>query len=294
MSDQHSRSAADAGGDRSGSRLAPEEQDPGHRFSSVATETLSRKITLEILGSILEGHYRPGDLLPTEEELSQQLGVSRPVVREATKSVTMLGMLRSRQGRGTEVLPYENWNEFAPEVLEARGHLQTVDEFLIHLLEVRRIVEIEAAALAAERASADDISLIEPFLTAMATVGADASKFAALDVGFHDSILAATGNRPLRSLLRSIEPALLAARTMSLSSRPSGVERSTREHRAIFKAIAAGSPGAARRAMSSHLSWTADKSFDVSRSGLAPHRQQQTLQQGRIVRKHLGPHQARQ
>jgi DNA-binding FadR family transcriptional regulator len=259
--DQRSRTAPDTGGG-SGSAKLPGREDPAHRFSSVATETLSRKITREIIGGIIEGHYMPGDLLPTEEELSQQLGVSRPVVREATKSVTMLGMLRSRQGRGTEVLPYENWNEFAPEVLEARRDRHTVNEFLIHLLELRRIIEIEAAALAAERASAEDIGRIEPFLTAMSEVG-DASEFAALDVGFHDAILAATRNGPLRSLLRSIEPALLAARTMSLSQRPSGVERSTREHRAILKAVREGSPTAARRAMSSHLSWTADLSLDA-------------------------------
>ncbi len=126
---------------------------PAHRFPSVVTETLSRKITREIIGSIIQGHYRPGDLLPTEEELSQQLGVSRPVVREATKAVTMLGMLRSKQGKGTVVLPDENWNEFAPEVLEARSDVQSMDTFLIHLLELRRIIEVEAAGLAAERAS---------------------------------------------------------------------------------------------------------------------------------------------
>jgi GntR family transcriptional repressor for pyruvate dehydrogenase complex len=238
-------------------------EETSHRFSSVATETLSRKITREIITSIIEGHYRPGDLLPTEEELSQQLGVSRPVVREATKAVTMLGMLRSRQGRGTEVLPDENWNEFAPEVLETRRDVQTVDEFLTHLLELRRIIEVEAAALAAERASETDVDEIGSFLDAMAQVGDDRAAFAAIDVGFHDAILAATGNRPLRSLLRSIEPALLAARTMSLSSRPAGVERSTREHQAILKAIADGSPVAARKAMSSHLSWTADLSLDL-------------------------------
>ncbi len=262
MSGKRGRPAPGAGVERSGSPPRSREDDSPHRFTSVATETLSRKITREIIGSIIEGHYRPGDLLPTEEVLSQQLGVSRPVVREATKSVTMLGMLRSRQGRGTEVLPYENWNEFAPEVLEARRELQSVDEFLIHLLEVRRIIEIEAASLAAERASAEDVALIETFIAAMTDVGGDAAAFAAIDVGFHDAILAATGNRPLRSLLRSIEPALLAARTMSLTSRPSGVERSTREHRAIFKAISEGSASGARRAMSSHLSWTADLSFD--------------------------------
>ena len=233
-----------------------------HRFSSVATETLSRKITREIIGSIIEGHYQPGDLLPTEEELSQQLGVSRPVIREATKAVTMLGMLRSRQGRGTEVLPDENWHEFAPEVLEARRDLQTVDAFLTHLLELRRIIEVEAAALAAERASAADVEAMTSFLETMGEVGDDLAAFAAIDVGFHNAILAATGNRLLRSLLRSIEQTLLAARTMSLASRPSGVERSTREHRTILRAIGDGSPSAARRAMSSHLSWTADLSFD--------------------------------
>jgi DNA-binding FadR family transcriptional regulator len=240
---------------------APPRHDVAHRFPSVATETLSRKIAREIIGSIVEGHYQPGDLLPTEEELSNQLGVSRPVVREATKAVTMLGMLRSRQGRGTEVLPDENWNEFAPEVLEARRELQTVDAFLIHLLELRRIIEIEAAALAAQRATAADIDAIRSFLDEMGEAGNDAAAFAAIDVGFHDAILAATANRPLRSLLRSIEPALLAARTLSLSE-PSRLERSTREHRAILKAIGDGSASAARRAMSSHLSWTADLSFN--------------------------------
>ncbi len=265
MSDRR-RAAPDTGSGRGDPALEPDRADAAHRFSSVATETLSRKITRELIGSIIQGHYLPGDLLPTEEELSQQLGVSRPVVREATKSVTMLGMLRSRQGRGTEVLPYENWNEFAPEVLEARRELQTVDGFLIHLLELRRIIEVEAAALAAERASPEDVAAIEPFLDAMSDVGSDTSEFAALDVGFHDAVLAATRNGPLRSLLRSIEPALLAARTMSLSQRPSGVERSTREHRAIFRAIRDGSPEAARRAMSSHLSWTADLSFEAPSS----------------------------
>jgi GntR family transcriptional repressor for pyruvate dehydrogenase complex len=233
-----------------------------HRFPSVATETLSRRIAREIIGSVIQGHYRPGEQLPTEEELAHQLGVSRPVVREATKAVTMLGMLRSRQGRGTEVLPDENWNEFAPEVLEARRELQTEEEFLIHLLELRRIIEVEAAALAAQRAGAADIDALRSHLDAMGEVGDDAAAFAAIDVAFHDAILAATGNRPLRSLLRSIEPALLAARTMSLASRPSGVERSIREHRAILKAIDDGSASAARRAMSSHLSWTADLSVD--------------------------------
>jgi len=231
----------------------------------VTTETLSRRITREIVASIIQGHYLPGDLLPTEEELRGQLGVSRPVVREAIKAVTTLGMIRSRQGRGTEVLPYDSWNEFAPEVLEARRELQTVDEFLVRLLELRRIIEVEAAALAAERASPADVARMQDHLTAMDEVGEDVEALARIDVAFHDAILAATSNRPLRSLLRSIEPALLTARTVSLTTRPSGIRRSIREHRSIFDAIRRRSPDEARKAMSKHLSWTADISLDRPR-----------------------------
>ena len=186
--------------------------DPAHRFSSVTAETLSRRITREIIASIIQGHYGPGDLLPTEDELCQQLGVSRSVVREATKAVTILGMIRSPQGRGTEIQPYENWNEFAPEVIEARRDLQTFDEFLVHLLELRRIIEVEAAGLAAQRAAPDDISTMGSLVDAMDDVGDDVAAFARVNIGFHDTILAATGNRPLRSLLGWIEPALLTAR----------------------------------------------------------------------------------
>ena len=241
--------------------------DATHRFNSVTSETLSRRITREIIGSIIKGHYAPGDLLPTEDELCRQLGVSRSVVREATKAVTILGMIRSRQGRGTEVLPYENWNDFAPEVIEARSELQTVDEFLVHLLELRRIVEVEAAGLAAERAQPKAISAMEAFVTAMEGPHADVADFARADVGFHDAILAATGNRPLRSLLRSIEPALLTARTVSLTTRRAGVRLSASEHRAIFEAIKGRSVSRARRAMPAHHSCTANLSHARTSDG---------------------------
>jgi DNA-binding FadR family transcriptional regulator len=270
------RSAADVGviamvtdqppddptGRKPGTTLRSTRGDRTHRFASVTSETLSRRITREIIGSIIGGHYAPGDLLPTEDELCRQLGVSRSVVREATKAVTILGMIRSRQGRGTEVLPYENWNDFAPEVIEARSELKTMDEFLIHLLELRRIIEVEAAGLAAERAVADDVSTMGSLVAAMADVGDDVAAFARLDVGFHDAILEATGNRPLRNLLRSIEPALLKARTMSLRTRRAGLRRSTKEHHEILDAIIEHSASRARRAMSSHLSWTADLTID--------------------------------
>jgi DNA-binding FadR family transcriptional regulator len=233
-----------------------------HRFGAVTSRTLSQRITKEIITSILQGHYSPGELLPTEEELSRQMGVSRSVVREAAKAVSMLGMIEPRQGRGTIVLPAGGWNEFAPEILEARRDLNLMDEFLLDLLEVRRIIEVEAAGLAARIASEEDLHRIEGRLKEMEDLGDDAERFARADVEFHDGILVATGNRPLRQLLRSIEPALLAARKLSLTSGADRLARSVREHRTIYQAIAARSPQRAKRAMAAHLSWTADLSLD--------------------------------
>jgi DNA-binding FadR family transcriptional regulator len=224
------------------------------------TETLSERVTRELVESILVGRYLPGELLPTEDELCQQFGVSRPVVREAAKALSMLGMIRSRQGRGTEVLAYESWNELAPEILRARRDLDLAEDFLVDLLVVRRTVEVEAAALAAEHATPTDLGAMARFLEEGEEAGDDVEAFARVDVDFHDAILAATGNRPLRSLLRMIEPTLLAARIASLTSRPDSTRRSLREHRAIYRAIRAGSPDEAKAAMAAHLSWTANLS----------------------------------
>jgi DNA-binding FadR family transcriptional regulator len=227
-----------------------------------ATERLSERITRQLVESILLGRYRPGQLLPTEDELCQQFGVSRPVVREAAKALSMLGMIRSRQGRGTEVLAYESWNELAPEILRARRDLDLAEDFLVDLLVVRRTVEVEAAALAAEHATPADLGAMARFLDEGEETGDDVEAFARVDVDFHDAILAATGNRPLRSLLRMIEPTLLAARIASLTSRPDSTRRSLREHRAIYRAINAGSPDDAKEAMVTHLSWTANLTPD--------------------------------
>ncbi|HWO70910.1 MAG TPA: FCD domain-containing protein [Actinomycetota bacterium] len=228
------------------------------RFPAVEADTLATRVARELVRSILLERFSPGDQLPTEETLCRQFGVSRPVLREAIRTVAALGLVHSRQGRGTVVLPREEWNEFAPELLEARRELNLGDEFLLELLEMRRIVEVEAAALAAERAGEEDLRAMASHLEEMDRVGEDLDAFAELDVAFHDRILMASRNRPLLHLLRLVQPTLLAARRLSVSRRPQGVRRSAREHRRIYEAIAASSASRARAAMARHLSWTAN------------------------------------
>jgi GntR family transcriptional regulator, galactonate operon transcriptional repressor len=236
--------------------------DPRYTFTSVTTETLAQQVTRRLTASIIQGDYEPGSLLPAEEELCRQFGVSRSVVRETAKALSMLGLIRIRQGRGTEVLPAESWNVFAPEVLEARAEAGLVDDFLADLLVLRRIVETEAAGLAAERASGEQLERMAEALRQGKEAGDDTQAFASADIAFHDAIFAASGNSALQSLLRMIQPALLAARMASLAASRDGFRRSHREHRAILRAIEGRSPVEASEAMATHLSWTANLPSD--------------------------------
>ena len=125
--------------------------------NSLTSQTLSKRISRELLTSILRGEIAPGQALPSEDDLASQFDVSRPVVREAVKELAVLGLVESRQGRSTRVTQQDDWNHFAPELLAARSEVGAVDDFLLELLELRRLIETGAAGLAAAHASEDDI-----------------------------------------------------------------------------------------------------------------------------------------
>ena len=232
------------------------------RFDSLTSETLSKRISRELLTRILRGEIAPGLALPSEEDLASQFDVSRPVVREAVKELAVLGLVESRQGRSTRVTPSNDWNHFAPELLAARSEVGVVDDFLLELLELRRLIETGAAALAAARASDSDIArMLAEFERMEASVG-DLERFTDADVAFHDALLAATGNHLLTRLIATIGPILRFGRVISLKRRPDGPSDSQRGHRLVLDAVRAGDAEAARLAMREHLSWTANLSLD--------------------------------
>lgn len=238
------------------------EHPPVRRFESLTSQTLSKRISRELLTSILRGEIAPGNALPSEEDLAAQFDVSRPVVREAVKELAVLGLVESRQGRSTRVTSVDDWNHFAPELLAARGEVAAVDDFLLELLELRRLIETGASALAAVRASEDDIARMNAELERMeATVG-DVERFTDGDIAFHDALLAATGNHLLTRLIDMIGPVLRFGRMISLERRADGPIDSQRGHRRILEAVRAGDPEAARLAMREHLSWTANLTLD--------------------------------
>lgn len=225
-------------------------------FASVEAQTLATQVSRQLVVSILRGDLESGSQLPSENELARQFNVSRPVVREAVKEVEMLGLVRRRQGRLTQIAPADEWRHLAPELLAARTEVGAVEDLMLELLELRRMVELEAAVLAARRRTEDDIEAMKLWLERMDADLSDAVRFAQDDIAFHDAVLTATRNNLLRPLYRQLRPLLELGREISAQVPSDGRLKSQRGHRAIYDAIVGGDADLARVAMSEHLSWT--------------------------------------
>lgn len=240
----------------------PSEPQPLRRFDSLTSQTLSKRISRELLTSILRGEIASGQALPSEDDLASQFDVSRPVVREAVKELAVLGLVESRQGRSTRVTQQDDWNHFAPELLTARSEVGAVDDFLLELLELRRLIETGAAGLAAAHASEDDIEKMTVQYKQMEASLHDLERFTDADIAFHAALLAATGNHLLTRLIEMIGPVLRFGRMISLERRADGPTDSQQGHRRVLDAVRGGKPEEAREAMRSHLSWTANLTLD--------------------------------
>jgi DNA-binding FadR family transcriptional regulator len=166
---------------------------------------------------IIRGVYLPGGTLHNEDTLCGELGVSRGVLREATKVLIQKGLIESRPRTGTVICPRDSWNLFDPDVLIWKSEIENNAEFLRNIMEVRRIIESEAARLAAERGKPEDIerirSIYEEIATAIANQPPDAvESILVLDVQFHTAILEACGNELIAQIGHTMRLALLAAR----------------------------------------------------------------------------------
>jgi GntR family transcriptional regulator, transcriptional repressor for pyruvate dehydrogenase complex len=246
--------ANDPAPDGSGPRAAPGAGRVGV-FEALSTSTLSQQVAASLVERILLERFLPGDPLPAAGELAREFGVSRPVVREALKEVVALGMVESRQGRYSRVTERSAWNDLSPAVMSARLAVGAVEDIIGDTLELRRVIETEAAALAAVRASEDDLERMRTEIAALDRSLEDDDAYIAHDLAFHDAVLRATNNRLFLLLLEQVRELLLLARSVSATSRTSRRGDSQAGHRALLAAIEARSPEDARRAMTDHLAW---------------------------------------
>jgi len=174
-------------------------------------------IVEEIGQRIVRGHYDAQKTLPTEDQLSEELHVSRGVLREAIKVLTQKGLIQTRPRVGTQLLPRANWNLFDPDVLVWRLKIEDKAAFLKNVTEVRRLIECEAARQAARRATHAEVLDIKSILSRLEEMLSDEERYVYedyldVDIRFHSGILDASHNDLLSQIGRTIRNAVHRAR----------------------------------------------------------------------------------
>ena len=211
---------------------------------------------------IIAGLYPPGSRLPNEASLLVRFGVSRPTLREAFRALEAKGLIVSRQKVGTMVRPKADWHMLDADFLAWHMQAAPTEVFVSDVLQLRRIFEPQAAALAAEARDAASLARIEAAYADMEAHKSGDAELIAADVRFHKEILQASGNRLLGALGSLIEMALVGTFKMGWRSLAIKDDR-LHQHRDVMWAIAARRPEAARTAMANLLQESAD---DVRRA----------------------------
>jgi DNA-binding FadR family transcriptional regulator len=214
-----------------------------HSYHSGLVDRLGRLVVAGALG--VDG------TLPREAELAQRFGVSRTVVREASKTLQALGLISTGPRVGSRVQPLDQWRLLDPQVLQWITDADLAGTLERDLLELRVMIEPVAAAHAAERGSDAQIARILAALAAMAEAP-DKQAHEAADYDFHDAVLTASGNRLLAQLNPILRAVLKASFRLSMHDH-ARAQASVAIHRNVARAIAARDPAAARKAMTALL-----------------------------------------
>jgi GntR family transcriptional regulator, galactonate operon transcriptional repressor len=224
---------------------------------------LHREIVHQLGLLVLGNETAPGAALPDETALSEQFGVSRTVVREAIKVLASKGLVESRPKVGTRVCPRRYWKLLDPDVLAWRYEAGPDEEFLEDISEVRGFIEPSAAAVAARRATAEEVAEIIAWCDRMEVAAADdGDDYIDADMAFHTAILDACHNDLLAQLSDTITMALRVSRRLTVSVSGSSLAAMP-AHRAVAIAIGDHDPEAAERAMRELLRVTA---VDIERA----------------------------
>ena len=213
-------------------------------------------------------HLGAGARLPGEAEISRELGISRPSVREASAVLSAIGLISVGAGRrpcvgtlnaGRDGTRGERQGSeglgggVLRAVLEAA--LMTDQADLGQVMELRRGLEVEMAALAAQRRTSEQLEGLDAALKAMAAALQDRVRYAEADLRFHILLGEATGNPLYTLFVADTQQALLSSLAIALRSNagPAELDRVQHLHRVILDAVIAGDPAAARRAMAEHF-----------------------------------------
>jgi GntR family transcriptional repressor for pyruvate dehydrogenase complex len=217
--------------------------EPGLRLYESAFAAIRQYIVRERL--------KPGDPLPSERLIQQQLGISRGPVREALRVLQSIGMIEARQGKGLFVKEMDP----RPMVDAFLSHLSLFDtQSFNHLLGLREVLELGAAELAAKERTEDDLAAMKSLLDSMRGRIKRQKLVIEEDMGFHEALVRATHNPLLAYLYGCLTPFLVAVRERGELSDQVVIGCLT-DHTAIYEAIRDQDAGLAIRLMQEHMEY---------------------------------------
>jgi GntR family transcriptional regulator, transcriptional repressor for pyruvate dehydrogenase complex len=211
--------------------------------------TVTNEAVSRIKDMIATGELAPGSRLPSQDDLADQLGLSRSALREAVRSLTTMNILVSRQGDGTYVSSLRTPLLLQPLALAADI---LPDDAVVQLLDLRVALEPHAAALAAARVNDADVNALAA-IARRGALGASAAEFLDADLTFHRRVLELSGNEAIATLCEAISPPALHARILGVAPSPDIRAAVHDDHTRIVAALADHDVEAARAAMAVHV-----------------------------------------
>lgn len=218
-------------------------------YAPIQSAKVFERVAEQIERRILDGELHVGDRLPTERQLAEQFRVSRTAVREAMKILAQKGLVDMRPGRGTIVIDgARTAAENSISLLMKIGESNPSKD----LLEVRGILEPEIAYLAALRATEADLDALREAMRVMDENLHNADAFIEADNTFHEALAAATQNKLILTLLKSIVN-LLSEQRKRVFNVEGGPQRGQTHHMSIYQSVIKRDAPGASKAMSAHL-----------------------------------------
>jgi GntR family transcriptional regulator, transcriptional repressor for pyruvate dehydrogenase complex len=209
-------------------------------------------VTAQILSLIQERKLVPGDKLPSERALAQRLNVSRPALRESLAALEAMRIIARRPNSGIYLAEHNSPPSFESVVFRSELGLPLDIGTIMHSMEVRNLLELQAVTLACERHTAEDFSHLGAIVEQTHVRLREGGTIIDLDEAFHLGIVAAAHNPVFLQIVHAFYRLSRLRRSVYFSD-SKRCRRSHREHQAILAAIAARDPTAAREAMHAHI-----------------------------------------
>jgi GntR family transcriptional repressor for pyruvate dehydrogenase complex len=219
-------------------------------FKTVTREqTLTERAQKQLEDLIVSGSLKPGDHLPSESQVGKMLGVSRTVVREAMRLLSAKGLVEARGGSGIYVRQLNSGMIRDPIDLLLRCRAISVE----NIVEVRAVIEVHLAGLAAQRATSEDIAAMEEAIAQLHNPKLTPREYAEIDVAFHAHLAVAAGNPLFGILSQSINAVMVDPIRFAFEGKDSARKDTIREHSRILDQVKARDPEGARQAMAESL-----------------------------------------